>query len=228
MDQHSPIQGNRGGRHRVERYSDAYTYQEQYLRRYPEHYTEQYPDQRSGQYVDQRPMPYSERCAAARYADPYQDQQHQDPYRPFADKYPERYVRQYPERSIDYAESRGERCNAYQSSSLFADPRTVRQDMPPLPQQMPPPPPSVQSAPPPVPPPPPAPKKSRAREAPAIQLGSVPENMLGSPELPSVGSRDHRLGQCKPCAFLVKGCQNGIMCKFCHLCDAGEKMLWRK
>ena len=112
MDQHSPIQGNRGGRHRVERYSDAYTYQEQYLRRYPEHYTEQYPDQRSGQYVDQRPMPYSERCAAARYADPYQDQQHQDPYRPFADKYPERYVRQYPERSIDYAESRGERCNA--------------------------------------------------------------------------------------------------------------------
>ena len=24
---------------------------------------------------------------------------------------------------------------------------------------------------------------------------------------------------------LVIGCQNGIMCKFCHLCDAGEKML---
>lgn len=46
----------------------------------------------------------------------------------------------------------------------------------------------------------------------------------GSAELPSVGSKGHGSGECKPCAFLhVKGCDNGAMCKFCHLCDAGEK-----
>eukprot|EP00930_Biecheleria_cincta_P074301 TRINITY_DN61505_c0_g1_i1.p1 TRINITY_DN61505_c0_g1~~TRINITY_DN61505_c0_g1_i1.p1 ORF type:complete len:372 (+),score=40.30 TRINITY_DN61505_c0_g1_i1:84-1199(+) len=46
----------------------------------------------------------------------------------------------------------------------------------------------------------------------------------GSAELPSIGSRDHASGECKPCAFLhMKGCDNGAMCRFCHLCDAGEK-----
>lgn len=46
----------------------------------------------------------------------------------------------------------------------------------------------------------------------------------GSAELPSIGSREHAMGECKPCAFLhVKGCTNGAMCHFCHLCDAGEK-----
>jgi len=46
----------------------------------------------------------------------------------------------------------------------------------------------------------------------------------GSAELPSVGSKGHGNGECKPCAFLhVKGCDNGAMCKFCHICDAGEK-----
>ncbi|OLQ14196.1 hypothetical protein AK812_SmicGene1688 [Symbiodinium microadriaticum] len=30
--------------------------------------------------------------------------------------------------------------------------------------------------------------------------------------------------ECRPCAFLyAKGCQNGAMCLFCHLCDKGEK-----
>jgi len=48
---------------------------------------------------------------------------------------------------------------------------------------------------------------------------------LGSPELPTVGSKDHSLGTCKPCAFFFKedGCQSGADCKFCHLCDSGEK-----
>jgi len=46
----------------------------------------------------------------------------------------------------------------------------------------------------------------------------------GSIELPSFGSAGHALGECKPCAFLhTKGCGSGAMCKFCHLCDAGEK-----
>eukprot|EP00441_Pelagodinium_beii_P010689 CAMPEP_0197703840 /NCGR_PEP_ID=MMETSP1338-20131121/125641_1 /TAXON_ID=43686 ORGANISM="Pelagodinium beii, Strain RCC1491" /NCGR_SAMPLE_ID=MMETSP1338 /ASSEMBLY_ACC=CAM_ASM_000754 /LENGTH=271 /DNA_ID=CAMNT_0043287739 /DNA_START=53 /DNA_END=868 /DNA_ORIENTATION=+ len=55
---------------------------------------------------------------------------------------------------------------------------------------------------------------------PPMPLQSAP----GSAELPSVGSKDHGTGECKPCAFLhVRGCDNGAMCKFCHLCDAGEK-----
>merc|ERR1712232_490100 len=46
----------------------------------------------------------------------------------------------------------------------------------------------------------------------------------GSPELPSVGSAGHAAGRCKPCAFIYnKGCGNGIVCEFCHLCAPGEK-----
>jgi len=45
-----------------------------------------------------------------------------------------------------------------------------------------------------------------------------------SVELPSVGSKGHARGRCKPCAFFhIKGCDNGALCKFCHLCDPGEK-----
>jgi hypothetical protein len=50
------------------------------------------------------------------------------------------------------------------------------------------------------------------------------EPVLGSRELPTVGSAGHQSGTCKPCAFLHKrGCQNGVQCEFCHLCDEGEK-----
>jgi len=41
----------------------------------------------------------------------------------------------------------------------------------------------------------------------------------------SVGSAQHHLGNCKPCAFLWKdanGCQNGANCIFCHMCPPGE------
>jgi len=49
--------------------------------------------------------------------------------------------------------------------------------------------------------------------------------MLGSPEMPTLGSAGHGLGECKPCAFFWKaqGCGNGVQCSFCHLCDSGEK-----
>mmetsp|Transcript_119842 Transcript_119842/g.310943 ORF Transcript_119842/g.310943 Transcript_119842/m.310943 type:complete len:370 (-) Transcript_119842:35-1144(-) len=43
-------------------------------------------------------------------------------------------------------------------------------------------------------------------------------------ELPSIGSAEHHKGTCKPCAFIFKdGCQAGIECRFCHLCEQGEK-----
>lgn len=48
--------------------------------------------------------------------------------------------------------------------------------------------------------------------------------VLGSPELPTAGSAGHRFGGCKPCAFAhTKGCENGVNCQFCHLCEPGEK-----
>lgn len=51
-----------------------------------------------------------------------------------------------------------------------------------------------------------------------------PGPALGSPELPSTGSAGHSSGRCKPCAFLhTRGCENGITCEFCHLCEPGEK-----
>merc|ERR1719253_1114079 len=52
---------------------------------------------------------------------------------------------------------------------------------------------------------------------------------LGTEELPSMGSQGHALGTCKPCAFLhTKGCENGLSCQFCHLCESGEKKRRRK
>jgi len=41
---------------------------------------------------------------------------------------------------------------------------------------------------------------------------------------PTVGSQAHWTGNCKPCAFLhTKGCSNGALCGFCHICDKGAK-----
>lgn len=51
----------------------------------------------------------------------------------------------------------------------------------------------------------------------------------GSSELPSVGSAEHAEGTCKPCAFVhKKGCENGLSCKFCHLCGPDEIKRRRK
>merc|ERR1719296_404119 len=47
---------------------------------------------------------------------------------------------------------------------------------------------------------------------------------LGCADLPSVGSATHSKGTCRPCAFLhTKGCENGLACTFCHLCEPGER-----
>lgn len=72
-----------------------------------------------------------------------------------------------------------------------------------------------------------------ARERPPHDLQLAPlgprslppaEAAPGSEELPSVGSAQHGEGRCKPCAFVhSKGCADGPLCQFCHMCDAGEK-----
>lgn len=51
---------------------------------------------------------------------------------------------------------------------------------------------------------------------------------VGSPGMPTLGSVGHWFGNCKPCAFAFKGCQNGVACQFCHLCLPGEKQRRRK
>jgi len=44
------------------------------------------------------------------------------------------------------------------------------------------------------------------------------------PQMLSTGSEQHRLGRCKPCAFMYKdGCRSGPQCPYCHLCPPGEK-----
>lgn len=89
-----------------------------------------------------------------------------------------------------------------------------------------------------MPPPPPAPAPKMAdpglfsappghfmqRQAPALWNPEPRELvLLGSPEMPTLGSEAHRFGNCKPCAYAhSKGCGNGVQCPFCHLCPAGE------
>jgi len=58
----------------------------------------------------------------------------------------------------------------------------------------------------------------------AVTAPAPLEPAPGSAELPSMGSIGHGRGICKPCAFLhTKGCENGAVCRFCHLCEPGEK-----
>lgn len=52
--------------------------------------------------------------------------------------------------------------------------------------------------------------------------------VLGSPEMPTRGSAGHHLRNCKPCAFVDKGCESGVDCRFCHLCEPGEKKRRKK
>jgi len=55
------------------------------------------------------------------------------------------------------------------------------------------------------------------------------EPVWGTPDMPTFGSAWHRLGTCKPCAFMhTKGCGSGVECEFCHLCAPGEKKRRKK
>jgi len=74
-------------------------------------------------------------------------------------------------------------------------------------------------------PPPPGVAPGAFAEAAVISLAAaLPEPVLGSPEMPTVGSAGHRTGTCKPCAFNhTRGCKGGEQCVFCHLCPPGEK-----
>lgn len=43
-------------------------------------------------------------------------------------------------------------------------------------------------------------------------------------EVPTLGSAEHYLGNCRPCAYVhtAKGCRSGEQCTFCHFCPRGE------
>lgn len=57
--------------------------------------------------------------------------------------------------------------------------------------------------------------------APPVQAQPQP---TWSQQMENAGSSGHRLGRCKPCAFMYKdGCRSGADCPYCHLCPPGEK-----
>lgn len=63
----------------------------------------------------------------------------------------------------------------------------------------------------------------------ALAAVDFEEAALGSAELPSLGSALHSLHTCKPCAFFLQGaCKDNQNCRFCHLCEPGEKKRRRK
>lgn len=76
------------------------------------------------------------------------------------------------------------------------------------------------------------PPPAECEEAPVLRLSdallpvepSLLPPVLGSEQLPSIGSTSHHLGGCRPCAFFyTRGCENAEGCPFCHLCGSGEK-----
>lgn len=61
------------------------------------------------------------------------------------------------------------------------------------------------------------------------KMGRTGAPVLGSWLLPTIGSAGHPLRICKPCAFVnTKGCKDGVQCRFCHLCEVGEKKRRKK
>eukprot|EP00933_Yihiella_yeosuensis_P072887 TRINITY_DN81438_c0_g1_i1.p1 TRINITY_DN81438_c0_g1~~TRINITY_DN81438_c0_g1_i1.p1 ORF type:complete len:292 (+),score=61.37 TRINITY_DN81438_c0_g1_i1:63-938(+) len=68
-----------------------------------------------------------------------------------------------------------------------------------------------------------------ADKAGVIILQPHQQQLLGTDALPTLGSAEHSTGRCKPCAFVFKGgCASGVQCKFCHLCQPGEKKKRKK
>jgi len=63
-----------------------------------------------------------------------------------------------------------------------------------------------------------------------LRLAEILEPAVGLAAVTSIGSAGHGSESCKPCAFFWKesGCQSGISCQFCHVCDPSEKKRRRK
>merc|ERR1711939_937739 len=60
-------------------------------------------------------------------------------------------------------------------------------------------------------------------------MGSMKHFDAYHSELPTIGSSEHAIGKCKPCAFFHKGiCESGFQCNFCHLCEPDEKKRRKK
>merc|ERR1712080_336971 len=76
----------------------------------------------------------------------------------------------------------------------------------------------------------PAPRRQRSSKSKKVQITPAMMNLLGTVDLPTLGSFGHNVNKCKPCAFAWKdqGCQSGVNCAFCHLCDTEEKKNRRK
>jgi len=74
------------------------------------------------------------------------------------------------------------------------------------------------------------PRRQRSSKSKKVQITPAMLSILGTPELPTLGSAGHSVKKCKPCAFAWKdqGCQSGADCAFCHLCDSDEKKSRRK
>merc|ERR1711879_426602 len=54
-------------------------------------------------------------------------------------------------------------------------------------------------------------------------LPEMPKPTTGLQGLPSIGSWDHHLGTCRPCAYFgERGCESGASCQYCHICPPGE------
>lgn len=72
--------------------------------------------------------------------------------------------------------------------------------------------------------------------SPEVNMEAYDMRQVGTLELPTVGSKGHFMDACKPCAFVYKqgaswtsaGCQSGVLCVFCHLCEPGEKKRRKK
>jgi len=57
-----------------------------------------------------------------------------------------------------------------------------------------------------------------------VAAAAADGTQLGSPELPTVGSKDHNRRRCRPCSFVYKdGCAMGVACRYCHLCTPEDK-----
>jgi len=62
-----------------------------------------------------------------------------------------------------------------------------------------------------------------AMEQVVVESSTVQQPNPGFEQVPSIGSLDHHMGTCRPCAYFgVRGCENGAQCEYCHLCLPGE------